>query len=522
MIFKRRLLVTAVATALTLSAAACGSGGSTTGGAGAATGKPVAGGSATVLTLGELRTLDPGKIGNNFASGGIQGNALYGTLLTDDPTSGKIQYSMAEQFSTADKGKTFVMKLRDGLTFSDGSPLTAEAVKFNWDRMKDPATASPYRTDASMVASADVVDQTTLRITMREAVPNFAHSVVTTTLNWIASPAALAAGPEAFDANPIGAGPFTLKEWRRQDAMELVKNPKYWDAPKPYLDNLTLKVSTDATQRVNTVISGGADVAVESSWQNLKRAEQAGLPTNIQPLSGGNFIALNMRRAPFDDIRARTAFAAAIDPQTINVSAFDGAGELVDTVFAKNSPFHSDIPVGKPDKATAQRLFDELAAAGKPVSFAFTTSSTTEARAQAESVQAQLSAYRNVKVSNNVIDVAQFPALQSTHDFDAIISSAAFIDPEPRLWTAFSGEAATNMPGLKDAKLDAALNAGRTATSVDERKDAYDTVQKRLTELHPLVWLGRTACSAISTKEVGGLVQYGFGSLRPEEIWVRK
>ncbi|WP_235013539.1 ABC transporter substrate-binding protein, partial [Parafrankia sp. Ea1.12] len=77
------------------------------------------------------------------------------------------------------------------------------------------------------------------------------------------------------------------KSWTRQAAMELVKNPRYWDAPKPYLDTLTFQAALDSNQRYNTLISDGADVAVETNWINLAKAEKAGLPTDLLPLSGG-------------------------------------------------------------------------------------------------------------------------------------------------------------------------------------------------------------------------------------------
>ncbi|MFD3377544.1 MULTISPECIES: ABC transporter substrate-binding protein [unclassified Streptomyces] len=522
MICKRRFLATGAAIAAALLLSSCGGGGGATGKAAGASGKPKAGGSATVLTPSELRTLDPAKTGNNYASGAIVGNALYGTLLVDDPKSGEIRSSMAKSFQSADGGKTFDLKLNDGLMFTDGTPLDAEAVKYNWDRMRDPATASPYRSDAAMVASTKAIDATTLRVTLTQPVSQFAQSVVTTSMNWIASPTALKKGPKAFDAKPVGAGPYTLQQWRRQDAMQLEKNPKYWDSPKPYLDRLTLRVTQDATQRVNTVRSGGADLAIESSWKNFESAEDAGLPTTVLPLSGGTYIALNMRRAPFDDLRTRAALAAALDFKSVNDAVFDGAGETVDSLFDKSSPFYADIPVSRPDRSAAQKLFDEIAADGKPVSFTFTTTSSPENRAQAEAVQAQLSEFKNVTVKIRVIDFAEYVTLQTTQDFDAALSSAAFRDPEPRLWTAFHGDEPTNMSGVNDKKLDAALLAGRSATSEADRKVAYERVQRRLLELHPLLWVSRTAGGAISTKGVGGMTQYGFGSLRPEELWIQR
>jgi peptide/nickel transport system substrate-binding protein len=482
----------------------------------------VSGGTATVLAPSELRTLDPALTGNNGPSGAVIGNALYGTLLINDPVTGEIKPSMATAFTTTDGGATFELTLRDGLVFSDGTPLDATAVKTNWDRMRDPATGSVYRSDASLIATTEVAGPTTLKVTMAEPVPNYAYSVITTSMNWIASPAALAKGAQAFDAAPVGAGPFTLKEWRRQDAMDLVRNPKYWDAPRPYLDALTVKPATDASQRLNTIISGGADVAVETSWQNLKKAADQGLPSNLLSLSGGNYVALNTRRAPFDDPRAREAVVDAIDPQALNVSAFNGTAQLVDTLFSDSSPLHTDQQTAAPDKAKAQQLFDQLAAEGKPVAFTFTSTSSTESRSQAEAMQAQLSAYKNVSMQIKTVDFAQIPALQNTHDFDATVSSAAFVDPDPRLWTAFSGKSPVNMSGVDDPELNAALDKGRTATAVSDRKAAYQVVQDRLVALHPLLWLTRFASGAVSIKEAGGLTQYGFGSLLPEQIWLQK
>ena len=525
MIRRTRLLATALVCSVALLVGACGGDGdstsSTSTGTTGATGEPVAGGHARILTMAEPRSLDPATLGNAYATTAVVGNALYGTLMIDDD-SGGLEFKMAESFTTNDGGQTFELKLRPGLVFSDGTPLNAEAVKFNWDRTKDPAVGSTYASEASMIASTEVVDDVTLKVTMAQPMPKFGQVIATSTLNWIASPAALQAGQEAFNANPIGAGPFTLESWNRQADMVLVKNPKYWDAPKPYLDRITLRTATDAGQRYNTVLTGGADVAVETNWQNIAKAEEAGLPNTVMDLSGGLFMALNSRRAPFDDVRARQAVAAALDLEALNLAVYNGTGRTAEHLFAESSPFRSDTPLTTTDKDKAQRLFDELAAEGKPVSFTFTTFPTTENKAMAENVQAQLSAFNNVNVEVKVVDLAEVGKLRATHDFDVLISSAFFRDPEPRLWTAFSSEASANMSGVKDPALDQALLDGRNATTVEERKTAYETAQQRLREQVPVVFLVRVAAGVVTAKNVGGVMQYGHGSLMPEELWIQK
>lgn len=483
-------------------------------------GEPVAGGSAVVLQLNEPRSLDPATLGNAWGAQGLLGNALYGTLLTNDPRTGEVRPSMATSFTTQDGGATFTLTLRPGLTFSDGSPLDAAAVKVNWERMKDPATGSVLTGEAAMVASTEVVNPTTLAVTMVAPAPNYAQVVVSSSLNWIASPAALARGRQAFDANPVGAGPFTLESWIRGGSIELASNPTYWDTPKPYLDRIALRTAHDASQRYNSVVSGGAAVAVETNWANLAKARDAGLPTDVVQLNGGLYLAMNTRRAPFDDVRARKAVAAALDLDAIDSTVYAGKGEPVRTLFTESSPLYSDRELRRTDRATAQRLFDELAAEGKPVRFTFTSSAASEIRSIAESVQAQLSTFEHVDVQITVLDFAAFPELATTRDFDMLTWSAHFGDPDPRLWSGFHSDARSNYSGVQDAELDAALQAGRTATTTEERRAAYAVVQERLIELTPVVFVTRAAPAAVAAQNVGGLVQYGNGSLLPAELWI--
>lgn len=117
----------------------------------------------------------------------------------------------------------------------------------------------------------------------------FALTLIPSSLNWIASPA-LAKTPDEFNNAPVDAGPFTLTKWARQDVIELERNPRYWDDPKPYLDRVTLKTVPDANQRLNLVTTGSVDLMSESSWSTLARVEAAGFPTETVPVGGGQYL----------------------------------------------------------------------------------------------------------------------------------------------------------------------------------------------------------------------------------------
>lgn len=531
MIRRGRLLATAAACCAVLAfGTACGgeSGSTTapgtggTGGPGGPGGEPVAGGTAQVMQIREPSSMDPVTMTNAWQISGFLGNALYGTLLINDTRTDEIHYTMAESFASIDNGAAFTLRLRPGLLFSDGTPLDAAAVKVNWDRHRDPVLASPYLPEASLIAATEVVDATTLAVRMTEPVPSFPRALLTTSMNWIASPAALAGDRAAFDRAPVGAGPYTLKSWTRQDRIQLTRNARYWDAPRPYLDEITIRTSNDAGQRYNTLVSDGADIVIETNADSLARAAEAGYTTDVTPLSGGLFLAMNMRRPPFDDLRARRAVAAAIDLEAFDLAVYNGAATIVDTLFSETSPLHVDTPLRRADRALAQRLFDELAAEGTPVSFTFTGYNTSEMKDTAENIQAQLSSFDNVTVDVRAVDFAENTRLATTHDFDMLVWSSSFIDPDPRVWTTFRSDSRGNFPGVDDDQLDAALRTGRTATATEQRRAAYGTFQDRLVALVPGVFTVRVNPGVMAAQDVGGVTQYGLGSLLPERLWITR
>ncbi|PYE16269.1 peptide/nickel transport system substrate-binding protein [Williamsia limnetica] len=520
MIRQRRLIAAAIAAvcSVTLLMTACSSPSTTS--ASEDEGDPVSGGSASIIQVSEPRTLDPASLGNVWATQPELGNALYGTLMINNVESLDIEYKMAEDFSTTDGGASYTMKLRPGLMFTDGTPLDAAAVKYNWDRMKDPTLGSGASKVSPQIASTDVIDPATLKVTMVAPNQHFAQAVVTSALNWVASPSALEKGRASFDAAPVGAGPFTLTSWTRQNKMEFAKNPGFWDAPKPYLDSLTFTFVADAAQRYNAVISGAVDSASESNAANLQKAEGAGLKTDLVETGGGYYMAMNTRGAPFDDPRARKAVSLALNLDTLNTVVYNDAGTVPKTLFPQVSPFYSDIALHVNNKEEAQALFDELAAEGKPVNFAYTAFSTTENKQTGEALQAQLSAFDNVEVSINALDSSAINSVVANRDFQMVVTSANVLDPDTELWVSFHSKSQGNMTGISDPELDAALDAGRVGTTVGERKAAYDTVQEKIAELVPGVFFVRSTPAVIAGTNVSGVDVYGLGSPLPEEMWL--
>ncbi|MBB3665607.1 peptide/nickel transport system substrate-binding protein [Prauserella sediminis] len=506
---------TAVVLAGLLTLTACGGGGA---GAGVGpSGDPVQGGSARILIQDDPRSLDPAMLSNEAAFTASVGNALYGQLIVNDQDTGEISYLLAQDLTSKDAGETFTLTLKEGLEYSDGSPLTADDVKFNWEHIADPAAASSYAGNAREIESLKAVDDRTLTIKLRNPNTQFASEIYETSLNWIAKPETIQAGPEEINSRPIGAGPFVLTEWRRQDAMVFSRNKSYFDKPRPYLDTLEIGMVQDEEQRLNTVVSGGADLAQETQFPAISGAEQQGLQVARTSMGGGVALVLNNDKAPFDDVRARKALSYGLDLNLINDAVNDGTGTVPNTLFPKNSPFFQDIPLHRHDPDRAQALLDELAAEGKPLDFTMTIYSSPAAQRLAQSMQTQLSALKGVTMKTRAIEIAETGQVLAAGDFDILTSSI----PDTALWLRLRGEAGNNYSGVDDPQLNQALDAARRATDQDEVAAKYKTVQQRLSELTPVIFYTGLAMAAYGNTDVGGIELYGKGSPRVDMLWTQ-
>ncbi|RBY84397.1 ABC transporter substrate-binding protein [Blastococcus sp. TF02A-26] len=469
--------------------------------------------------VSEPRTLDPAYLSNNLTTNALVGNALYGSLVTNDPVTGEVSPSMAESVETTDGGTTYRLVLREGLTFSDGTPLDAAAVQANWDRARSVELRAPVIAVAINITATTPVDPRTLEFTLRTPTLAFDQTIATSALNWIASPAALAGGQAALDAAPIGAGPFVLESWTRGGAMELVRNDTYWDAPRPYLDGLTLTAQNDAVQRFNTLQSGQVDAILNNSPVITQRAEDAGIAVAVpsEP-NGGSTVVFQTQTAPFDDVRAREAVYKAIDLDVVQSAVFNGAGTVPRSLFGEESPFYTGEYLSGSDPERAQELFDELADEGTPVEFTMVTFPTTEALAVAQSMQSQLAAFDNVTMEIDNRDFAGAQGALTGGQFQASIAGLQFVDPEPQLYSGLYSTSFLNFSKIADPEIDEALDAARLTADESARTEYYTTVEERVGELYPFIIWSATRENVLG--DLQGVELYGTGSVVLSGAWL--
>jgi len=261
------------------------------------------GGTITYLKVSDITGFDPSVLTYGGSSDGPPGYMVFDVLFYNDPKDGLVKPQVADSLTTND-ATTWTMKLKPNIRFTDGTAYDANAVKFNWQRLQDPKLAAKTAASANLMQSIDVIDPLTLRLTLKQKNAVFPYSV--SQIPFIGSPAAIQQKGDGFMSDPVGAGPFTLKQWVRNGSMTFVRNPNYWAAPRPYVDQVIIKPITDEAQRINSFAAGEANLVFTGVPDSAAQLQKSGGVPYPAILNGGKQIAFNVRKAPFNDAeRAR-------------------------------------------------------------------------------------------------------------------------------------------------------------------------------------------------------------------------
>jgi peptide/nickel transport system substrate-binding protein len=482
---------------------------------------PTQGGDATVLVFNEIGSVDPVTATGAAGADGQRMFALYGALVAYDAAAAETQPVLAESLTHGDDLASWTLTLRDGITFSDGTPFDAAAVKANWERAKDPANRSQAIGLANSMSALTAVDARTLQITLAAPNAHFDNGIARQALNYIASPAAFAGG--TLPTTPVGAGPFLLESWLRDDRMELTANPDWKGSDGPYLDRLTFRIVGDETQRVDTFTTGDADLfftAVPASVEQAMDEGAAGYASVA--VSGGGTVVFNTASAPFDDVRVRRAIAIGVDAAAV-VDAIRPGAVVATNPVVESSPWHTpdaDYPAYDPDEA--QRLFDEYRAeTGSDVSFTLGSFQQTENIAVAEFIQTALNQYEGVDVQVDAADAPTATGRVLQRDYQAHLWGFPVLDADPGLFNALHSGLPTNVTGYTNAAVDALLDEARITTANDERATLYQDALVQYVADMPFWHTLHPAFGYVYSDRVGGIELYEDGNLRSDLLFVR-
>jgi peptide/nickel transport system substrate-binding protein len=520
---RRGRLLTAVGAAFALLALA-GCGGGSTGSQSAtgpvaanavdtlATGVPKPGGTLVMVGRGLNTRIDPALQLPFFFTESPLVSAIFGQLAYLDSTDGQIKMGFLKSMTPSADNKVWTLVLTPGLKFSDGTSFDSAAIAFNIARMADPATGSPVQSLAASIKT-DVVDPTTLTLTLAEPNAAFA-SVFVGSFASVGSPTAIRQQGASYSANPIGAGPFKIKSINQGSSVTLVRNDYYglFRQGQPYLDQITMQSLDGYDQVIAALSSGTAQMALVSGAQYSNRLGTLGLPALVRQIGGGGNFLMNNAKAPFDDPIARQAVTLALD-RTSAANAYAPETPPQETLFPPDSPYYDPkyaLPGQNRDEA--QKLFDQLAAAGKPVSFTYLVPASAEPVVAANYVQSQLSAFKNVTVKIESVPNPVYLTRKRQSDFQMTPGGLYMVNPVPDMSDFFTSQSAANVIKWDNPAVDAAFAQIKLTTDPAKLKELYGTIQAEFLKDEPMYPTTQNVVGVGTTKNVTGvhLINLGF------------
>ncbi len=240
---------------------------------------------------------------------------IHDTLFYQTP-DGKLEGRLATKYDVSKDGLTYTIHVRKGVKFSDGTPCDAKAVKLTLDRALDPKLRVPLRFAIAMIKEVKIVDDNTLRIDLKYAFAPFAPTLSLTITSPI-SPAAIEKYGDDVRQNPVGAGPFVLKEWVKGDRIVMVRNENYY-GKKPTVEKITFKIIPEDATREAMLRAGQIDVCYKPLPSNVAALKADPKITVNMPLDTRTiFMGLNYQKGVTKNKLVRQAFNYAVDKKAI-------------------------------------------------------------------------------------------------------------------------------------------------------------------------------------------------------------
>ena len=293
-------------------------------GAALAQGTPVVGGTLSIAYTSTSPHIDIQA--TNQGSLSESAHYYYETLF-DRNANGELVGLLATGFEVSDDGLTYTFTLQPGVTFHDGTPFDAEAVKYNFERkieLKLPLWESiPWD-------SIEVVDDLTVRVHLTAPAPHIVPVLSAKTWSMYSPTWAQEVGPDGVKSHAVGTGPFMVESFLPNDTLRLVRNPNYWQEGLPYLDAVVFRVITDPNTRAALLESGEVDLALGLPVPTTERLRaNSAFQVLSSPSARQYYITLNNYLAPTNDVLVRQAINHAVDKEGIIRAVFLGVGAQV-------------------------------------------------------------------------------------------------------------------------------------------------------------------------------------------------
>lgn len=426
--------------------------------------------------------------------------------------------SLAESWTISDDGTVYTFKLREDVTFHDGTAFNAEAVKFNFDRMLN--KEHPYHHTGpfplsfffSAIQKTEVLGPYRVKMTLNEPyAPLLSNLAYPTGL--IVSPAAVKKHDEDYGRNPVGTGPYKFVEWKSNEKVVVERHADYWDG-RPGLQAIIFRPITDGNTRVTEMLSGNLDIMVEVTPDSVGLFKEKNDFT-VHEQAGPHlwFLILNLKEGPFQDKRVRQAINYAINKQALVDNILQGTATVATgpTPKAFGWAYNNDLQAYPYDPDKARRLIKEAGYEGAELTFYVTEggSGMLDPISMGTAIQADLAAV-GLKVKIETYEWNAFlakvnPGLEGKAD----MAEMAWMtnDPDTLPYLALRSDAWPDKGGFNSGyysnpKVDELLEEARVNTDQEKRAALYRQMQEIVFEDAPWAFIANWKQNAVTSTKV--------------------
>ncbi|WP_413741441.1 ABC transporter substrate-binding protein [Sodalis sp. RH15] len=468
---------------------------------------------------------------------------LYDTLLEPTRDGKGVEPGLATAWQVAGDGKSVTLTLRPGTRFSDGSPITAQDVKWSLERASKPGNGI-WQFMVSAIDSVTIKDPQTVVINLSH--PDPAILTALTVFNTSIMPEkAFEAAPgstdrekaTAFAEHPVGSGPFVLKAWQHNSTMTLTRNPYYWRKGEdgkalPYLDNITFEIVPDDATRILKLQSGELDGAEFIPYSRVNELKgQPSLNMVLYPSTRVEYASMNVRPQidgkpnPLAQPKVRQALNYATDKEGVIQLVTYGIGKPMTSFMSTSTPLNSGTaPLYPVDVAKAKTLMKE---AGYPSGFSTSLMilAGNEDDISIATALQQMWSQIGVTVTISQVDNATRTERYRKGDFNMRLSpwTDDIADPnEIASYFAYSKNIDALHSGWKNDQVDQLFEASQKEMDPVKRAADYKQIQDIYNSTGPTVPLYESSYPVALKKSVHDFVQIPLGNNIFTATWLSK
>ncbi|MBB6116168.1 peptide/nickel transport system substrate-binding protein [Rahnella inusitata] len=430
-----------------------------------------------------------------------------------------IEPALATRWEISPDGLTYRFHLREGVSFQDGTPFNAAAVKFTFDRMLD--DKNPWHNTGpfplsfffSSINSIDTPDENTVVFTLKEPFSPFLSNLATPT-GLIVSPEAVKKYGKDAGRHPVGTGAFRFAEWKANQRVVLTANDAYWDG-KPAVKNVVFRPITDGNTLVAEMLSGGIDAMVEVPPDTVKLFAQKSNRFRLYQTTGPHvwYVMLNTQVPPFNDVRVRQAVNYAVNKQSLADNILQGSADVADGPIPRafNWAANKDVSPYPYDPAKARALLKAAGAEGASLTFYVTEggSGMLDPIPMATAIQADLKAV-GLKVTIQTYEWNTYLSkVNAGLDNHTQMAEMAWMtnDPDTLPFLTLRTDAWPKKGGFNSGyysnpQVDILLQKARLTTDTAARAALYREVQQRVHDDAPWIFVANWKQNAVTSTRI--------------------